>query len=159
MPPRTPTVWTGHPIRDERLRERMDGRHRELTVQAKMRSRSYRRSRAAPDTDEARRLRADFLAALGRLSSFESASQRLARSRHGFDLRMRADDVSRDYFQLWHVVARHGQRDRPLEETEDERLDYFATNLGRLEGIADVLIVVGRNVRLFARPAALATYR
>ena len=156
MPPRTPTVWISHAIRDEHLRARIDGRHRELSVQAKMRARSYRRSRAEPDTDEARRLRADFLAALGRLSSFEWASGRFARIKHGFHVKAQADDLSRDYFRLWQVVARRGRSAGPLEESEDERRDYFATQLGRLEGIADVLIIAGRDVRLLARPAAVA---
>ena len=159
MPPRTPTVWLGHAIRDEKLRERIDARHRELTVQAKMRGRSYRRSRAEPDTEEARRLRADFLAALGRLASFEVSSLRLARSQHGYQMRARAEDLSRDYFKLWTLIARRGIDARPLDESEDERRDYFATQLGRLEGIADLLILAGRDVRLFARPGALTHSR
>lgn len=149
-------MWTSYAIRDERLRERLDARHRELTVHAKVRARSYRRSRAEPDTDEARRLRADFLAALGRLASFEWASGRFARTKHGYHLRAQADDLARDYFRLWQLVARHGRGERPLGESEDERRDYFASQLGRLEGIADVLILAGRDVRLLARPAVVA---
>lgn len=152
MPPRPPTVWTSHAIREERLRERIDARHRELSVQAKVRGRAYRRGRAEPDTEEARRLRGDFLAALGRLASFESSSQRFARTRHGYQVRVHADDLSRDYFRLWQLIARHGSGDHPLEESEDERRDYFASQLGRLEGIADVLILAGRDVRLFGVP-------
>ncbi|MBA2370824.1 MAG: hypothetical protein H0V71_04160, partial [Chloroflexi bacterium] len=41
---------------------------------------------------------------------------------------------------------------RDLAERAAERLDYFATQLGRLEGIADALVVAGRNVRLFPLP-------
>jgi len=155
MPPRTPTVWLGHAIRDERLRERIDSRHRELTVQAKVRGRAYRRARVAADTDDARRLRADFLASLGRLASFESASIRLARSQHGFQMRARADDLTRDYLRLWQLVARRGTGEHPLEESEDERRDYFSTQLGRLEGIADLLSLAGRDVRLFARSTTI----
>ena len=39
-----------------------------------------------------------------------------------------------------------------LGERDAERLDFFATQLGRLEGIADALVVAGRNVRLFPLP-------
>jgi len=39
-----------------------------------------------------------------------------------------------------------------LEERGAERMDYFAMQLGRLEGIADALILAGRNVRLFPLP-------
>ena len=160
MPPRTPTVWTNHAIREERLRERIDARHRELSVHAKVRGRAYRRGRAAPDTEEARRLRVDFLAALGRLASFESSSQRFARTRHGYQVRVHADDLSRDYSRLWQLIARRGSGEHPLDQSEDERRDYFATQLGRLEGIADVLILAGRDVRLFwAPPAPAAAFR
>jgi hypothetical protein len=31
-------------------------------------------------------------------------------------------------------------------------MDFFATQLGRLEGIADALVLAGRNVRLFPLP-------
>ena len=154
MAPRTPTVWTNYAIREERLRERIDARHRELSVQAKVRGRAYRRVRTASDTDEARRLRGDFLAALGRLASFEFASQRFSRTRFGYQVRVHADDLSADYIRLWQLVARRGTGEFPLEQSEDERRDYFATQLGRLEGIADVLILAGRDVRLFGTPNA-----
>ena len=126
MPPRAPVVWTTTAVRSERFRQRIDERHRELSVQAKARGRAYRRSRAVSGSDEAVRLRADFLAALGRLTTFETASVRLARCRYEAQLTVHADDLSRD---------------------------YFATQLGRLEGIADALILAGRHVRLFPLPA------
>jgi hypothetical protein len=63
-----------------------------------------------------------------------------------------ADDLTRDYFELWQLVARRGTDQRDLEERAADRLDYFATQLGRLEGIADALVVAGRNVRLFPLP-------
>ncbi len=152
MPPRAPVIWTTTAVGSERFRQGLDARHRDLSVQAKSRSRSYRRSRGKPGTEEAGKLRADFLAALGRLASFEDASRRLARCRFEFQLVAHADDLSRDYFELWQVIARHGTEQRILEERGVERLDYFATQLGRLEGIADALILSGRNVRLFPLP-------
>jgi len=102
--------------------------------------------------EEIRRLRADFLAALGRLGSFEIAMGRLAQCRYEIQLNERADDLSRDYFQLWHLIARRSGATWPEEEREAERLDYFAMQVGRLEGIADALVVAGRNVRLFPLP-------
>jgi hypothetical protein len=154
MPPRAPIVWTTTAVRSERFRQRLDERHRELTIHAKARGRSYRRSRADPASAEIRRLRADFLAALGRLSSFEIAMGRLAQCRYDLQLTERADDLSRDYFQLWHLIARRSGATWPEEEREAERLDYFAMQVGRLEGIADALVVAGRNVRLFPLPSA-----
>ncbi len=153
MPPRAPVVWTTTAVRSERFRQRLDERHRDLSIQAKARGRTYRRSRGNPASDEVRRLRADFLAALGRLSSFEIAMGRLARCRYDLQLAERADDLSRDYFQLWHLVARRGGGSWPEEERDAERMDYFAMQLGRLEGIADALVLAGRNVRLFPLPA------
>ena len=153
MPPRIPTIWTSYTIREERLRERLDERHRELSVRAKVRGRAYRRGRAAPDTEEARRLREDCLAALGRPAACEGASQRFTRTRFGYQVRVFADDLARDYFRLWQMIARRGMGEHPLDESEDERRDYFASNLGRLEGLADVLILAGRDVRLFGSPA------
>src|SRR5438552_2474590 len=136
----------------ERFHKRLDERHRELSVQAKLRARTYRRSRALPTSEESIRLRADFLAALGRLSSFETASLRLSRCRYTVQLSERADDITRDYFQLWQLIARRGGEEWPLGERDSERMDFFATQLGRLEGIADALVLAGRNVRLFALP-------
>jgi hypothetical protein len=153
MPPRAPVVWTTTAVRSERFRQRIDERHRELSVQAKARGRAYRRSRAVAGSDEAIKLRADFLAALGRLTTFETAGARLARCRYEAQLTVHADDLSRDYFELWQLVARRGAEQSDLETRGAERLDYFATQLGRLEGIADALILAGRNVRLFPLPA------
>lgn len=152
MPPRAPVVWTTIGVRSERFRQRIDERHRELSVQAKARGRAYRRSRALTGSDEAIRLRADFLASLGRLTTFETASVRLARCRYEAQLTVHADDLSRDYFELWQLIARRGSEQSDLDAREAERLDYFATQLGRLEGIADALILAGRNVRLFPLP-------
>ncbi len=151
MAPRAPVIWTTVAVRSERFRQRLDGRHRELTIQAKARGRSYRRSRTAA-TAEAMRLRGDFLAALGRLSAFESASLRLARCRYDAQLTERADDLTREYFRLWQLVARHGLAEWPLDERGAERRDYFAMQLGRLEGMADALVLAGRNVRLVPTP-------
>ena len=153
MPPRAPVVWTTTAVRSERFRQRIDERHRELSVQAKARGRAYRRSRAATGSDEGIRLRADFLAALGRLTTFETASVRLARCRYEAQLTVHADDLSRDYFELWQLIARRGSEQADLDARGAERLDYFATQLGRLEGIADALILAGRHVRLFPLPA------
>ncbi|MDQ2913262.1 MAG: hypothetical protein M3T56_08410 [Chloroflexota bacterium] len=152
MPPRAPVVWATSAVGSERFRQRLDERHRELTVQAKVRGRSYRRSRSAVGSDEVMRRRTDFLASLGRLSSFENAIGRLARCRYDAQLTVTADDLTRDYFELWQVVARRGTDQRDLDERAADRLDYFATQLGRLEGIADALVVAGRNVRLFPLP-------
>ncbi len=152
MPPRSPVIWATSAVGGERFRRRLDERHRELSVQAKLRARTYRRSRALPTSEESQRLRGDFLAALGRLSSFESASLRLSRCRYEVQVNERADDVTRDYFQLWQIIARHSGSEWPLDERDAERLDYFATQLGRLEGLADALTLTGRNVRLFPLP-------
>ncbi len=152
MPPRAPVVWASSAVGSERFRQRLDERHRELTVQAKVRGRTYRRSRSAAGSDEVIRLRTDFLAALGRLSAFEVAIVRLARCRYEAQLTVTADDLTRDYFELWQLVARRGADQHDLDERAAERLDYFATQLGRLEGIADALVVAGRNVRLFPLP-------
>lgn len=152
MPPRAAVVWTSLAVGSERFRQRLDERHRELSVQAKMRSRSYRRSRSTIRSDEVVRLRTDFLASLGRLASFEYALGRLARCRYEAELVVSADDLTRDYFELWQVVARRGADQRDLDERSAERLDYFATQLGRLEGLADALVVAGRNVRSLPLP-------
>ena len=70
---------------------------------------------------------------------------RLARCRYEAQLTVHADDLSRDYFELWQLVARRGSEQADLEARGAERLDYFATQLGRLEGIADALILAGRD--------------
>ena len=124
MPPRAPVIWASTGVGAERFRKRIDERHRELSVQAKLRGRSYRRSRAEAASQEGRRLRGEFLAALGRLSSFETSSLRIMRCRYQVQ----------------------------LNERGAERFDFFATQLGRLEGMADALILAGRNVRLFPLP-------
>lgn len=152
MPPRAPVVWTTTAVRSERFRQRLDERHRELSIFAKARGRTYRRSRAEAASPEGRRLRADFLAALGRLGAFEIAMTRLSQCRYEIQLTERTDDLSRDYFQLWHLIARRSGAQWPEEERNAERLDHFAHQLGRLEGIADALLVAGRNVRLFPLP-------
>src|SRR3989441_10248296 len=148
MPPRAPVVWTTTAVRSERFRQRLDERHRDLSIQAKARGRTYRRSRGKPASDEVRRLRADFLAALGRLSSFEIAMGRLARCRYELQLTERADDLSRDYFQLWHLVARRGGDSWSDEERCAEGLDYFASQLGRLAGLVMRTVLTGSVVRL-----------
>jgi hypothetical protein len=152
MPPRAPVIWATTGVGAERFRKRLDERHRELSVQAKFRSRTYRRARTDVASEEGRRLRGDFLAALGRLSAFESASLRIMRCRYQVQLDERADDLTRDYFQLWQLIARHSGEEWPLDERGAERFDFFATQLGRLEGLADALIIAGRNVRLFPLP-------
>ena len=152
MPPRAPVIWATTGVGAERFRKRLDERHRELSVQAKLRSRTYRRARTDVASEEGRRLRGDFLAALGRLTAFETASLRIMRCRYQVELDERADDLTRDYFQLWQLVARHSGEEWPLDERGAERFDFFATQLGRLEGLADALIIAGRNVRLFPLP-------
>jgi hypothetical protein len=152
MAPRAPVVWTTTGARSERFRQRLDERHRDLTIEAKARGRTYRRSRAEAGSDEARRLRSDFLAALGRLGAFEMAMVRLARCRYDVELTERTDDLWRDYFQLWHFIARRGASSWPEDERGAERMDFFAMQLGRLEGFADALTVAGRNVRLYPLP-------
>ena len=152
MPPRAPVIWATTGVGAERFRKRIDERHRALSVQAKLRSRTYRRSRVRAASEAARRLRGEFLAALGRLSAFEAASLRIMRCRYKVQLDERADDLTRDYFQLWQVIARHSGDEWPLDERGAERFDFFATQLGRLEGLADALILAGRNVRLFPLP-------
>ncbi|HKW77862.1 MAG TPA: hypothetical protein VJQ09_02110, partial [Candidatus Limnocylindria bacterium] len=100
MPPRAPVIWATTGVGAERFRKRIDERHRELSVQAKLRGRTYRRSPKGLAVDEARRLRGEFLAALGRLTAFENASLRIIRCRYHVQLEERADDLTRDYFQL-----------------------------------------------------------
>ncbi|OGO70843.1 MAG: hypothetical protein A3H36_06175 [Chloroflexi bacterium RIFCSPLOWO2_02_FULL_71_16] len=152
MPPRAPVVWTTSPARGERIRRRLDERHRDLSGEAKTRAARYRGSRAARTSSELLALRADFLAALGRLSAFEAASLTLAGCRYELQIRAYADDLSRDYFDLWQLLARRGAEPRSEDERGAERMDYFAVQLGRLEGLADALMIAGRNVRLFPPP-------
>ncbi|HZP95223.1 MAG TPA: hypothetical protein VFC31_02640 [Candidatus Limnocylindria bacterium] len=152
MPPRAPVVWATTGVGAERFRKRIDERHRELSVRAKLRGRTYRRARVEAGSEEGRRLRGEFLAALGRLAAFETASVRILRCRYQVQVDERADDLTRDYFRLWQLIARHSGGEWPLDERGAERFDHFATQLGRLEGMADALILAGRNVRLFPAP-------
>lgn len=152
MPPRAPVVWTTPATRGERIKRRLDDRHRDLSVDAKARAARYRGSRAARTSSEYASLRIDFLAALGRLAAFEAASDSLSRCRFELQLRAYADDISRDYFELWQLLARRGAEPRSEDERAGERLDHFAVQLGRLEGMADALVIAGRNVRLFPPP-------
>lgn len=138
--------------RSDRVRRRLDERHRDLSREAKALGVQYRGSRAAPTSALGIRLRTDFLAALGRLSAFESASLSLSRCRFELQMATYADDLSRDYFQLWQMLARRGSDPRSDEEGAAERKDHFAVQLGRLEGMADALLIAGRNVRLFPPP-------
>src|ERR1700738_5018544 len=69
------------------------------------------------------------------------------------ELAVHADDLSRDYFELWQLIARRGSENSDLDARGAERLDYFATQLGRLEGTGRALILPGRHVRLFPLPA------
>jgi hypothetical protein len=151
MPPRAPVVWTTRATRGERIRRRLDERHRDLSRDARALGARYRGSRAATASAEGVRLRTDFLAALGRLSAFESASLSLSGCRFEVQVAAYADDLSRDYFELWSMLARRGSDPAP-EEGSSERLDQFAVQLGRLEGLADALLIAGRNVRLFPPP-------
>ena len=77
----------------------------------------------------------------------------LLRCRFNTQLAEYSDELTRQYFVLRSVIGRHGQEPRPVDESGWRRLDYFATQLGRLEGIADALVIAGRNVRLFPLPA------
>lgn len=152
MPPRAPVVWTATPTRGERIRQRLDERHRDLTRDARRRGAAYRASRAGATDAETAKLRIDFLNVLGRLSAFEDASLSLSRCRFEIQMRAYADDLSRDYFQLWGMLARRGSEPRPDDPDAAERVDHFAVQLGRLEGMADALLIAGRNVRLFPPP-------
>lgn len=151
MPPRAPVIWTTAPARSDRIRRRLDERHRDLSRDARASGTRYRGSRAGPASPEGARLRIDFLAALGRLAAFESASLSLSRCRQ-IQLSAYADDLTRDYFRLWQMLARRGSEPRADDEGGAERLDHFAVQVGRLEGMADALTIAGRNVRLFPPP-------
>lgn len=122
-----------------------------LSLDAKARGGRYRVSRAGPANSETAKLRTEFLGSLGRLSAFETASLSLWTCRSDLQLRAHADDLARDYFHLWQVLARRGHEASETEPAAD-RLDHFATQLGRLEGLADALVIAGRDVRLFPLP-------
>ena len=152
MPPRAPVVWTTTPKRGERILRKLDERHRDLTRDARRRGDRYRGARAAATDPETLRLRGEFLAALGRLAAFEDASLSLGRCRYDLQVVAYADDLARDYFRLWQHLARRGAEPRSDDEGAAERMDRFAVQLGRLEGLADALTIAGRNVRLFPPP-------
>lgn len=132
---------------------RVDDHHAALTRAALARGYAYRTSRQPRGTDAYLEVRAQFLASLGRLGAFEEASTRLVGCRFNTELAAHADELTRQYFVLRSVIARHGREPRPMDEGGWRRIDYFATQLGRLEGLADALLVAGRNVRLFPLPA------
>ncbi len=124
-----------------------------LTETALARARAYRTGRLPKGADAYLESRAQFLASLGRLSAFEEASTRLVACRFNTQLAAHADELTRQYFALRSVIGRHGLEPRPVDEYGWRRLDYFAAQLGRLEGLADALRIAGRNVRLFPLPA------
>ena len=132
---------------------RVDDHHARLTTAALVRGRAYRSSGLPRGTDAYLEARAQFLASLGRLAAFEEASTRLVRCRFNAQLAAHADELTRQYFVLRSVIARHGLEPRPVDEHGWRRLDYFAAQIGRLEGLADSLVIAGRNVRLFPLPA------
>ncbi len=132
---------------------RLDDHHAALTTAALARGRAYRSTRLERGTDPYLEARAQFLASLGRLAAFEEASTRLAGCRFNTELAAHADELTREYFVLRSVIGRHGREPRPVDEHGWRRLDYFAMQLGRLAGLADALLLAGRNVRLFPLPA------
>jgi hypothetical protein len=132
---------------------RLDEHHLALTRAALDRGSAYRTTPDRRGTDAYLETRARFLASLGRLAAFEESSATLMRCRFNAQLAAHADELTRQYFVLRSVIGRHGQEPRPVDESGWRRLDYFAAQLGRLEGIADALTIAGRNVRLFPLPA------
>ena len=132
---------------------RLDEQHVVLTRAALDLGRAYRTTKDPRGTDGYLETRGRFLASLGRLAAFEEASATLLRCRFNTQLAGHADELTRQYFVLRSVIGRHGREPRPVDESGWRRLDYFATQLGRLEGIADALLIAGRNVRLFPLPA------
>lgn len=154
MPPRAPILHRARPTTpSERFLARLDEHHAQLTRKAQDRSRSYQGARKRQETDEYLAVRAQFLASLGRLAAFEDASTRLGRCRFNGQLAAHTDELTRQYFVLRQVMGRHGVEPRPADEHGWRRLDYFATQLGRLEGLADAIAIAGRNVRRFPLPA------
>ena len=137
----------------ERFRLRLDAQHADLTHAALAHGRTYRTTREARGTDGYLEVRAQFIGSLGRLAAFEEASTRLERCRFNTELAEYADELTREYFVLRSVIGRHGLEPRPVDESGWRRIDYFASQLGRLEGLADALAIAGRNVRLFPLPA------
>ncbi|TMD58094.1 MAG: hypothetical protein E6I87_13395 [Chloroflexi bacterium] len=154
MAPRAPLLHRSRPgAPAERFRVRLDEHHLALTRTALDRGRNYRTTKDPRGSDAYLETRARFLASLGRLAAFEEASTSLMVCRFNTQLAAHSDDLTRQYFVLRSVIGRHGQEPRPVDESGWRRLDYFATQLGRLEGIADALSIAGRNVRLFPLPA------
>jgi len=132
---------------------RLDAHHAELTVTALAYGRRYRTTPEPRGTDGYLEVRAQFIGSLGRLAAFEEASTRLVRCRFNTELAAHADELTRQFFVLRTVIGRHGREPRPVDESGWRRLDYFASQLGRLEGLADALAIAGRNVRFFPLPA------
>ena len=132
---------------------RLDDHHARLTAAALARGRGYRSTRAPRGSDAYLQARAQFVAGLGRLAAFEDASERLVPCRFNSELAAHVDELTRQYFVLRQIIGRHGVEPRPVDEDGWRRLDYFASRIGRLEGLADALLIAGRNVRLFPLPA------
>ena len=154
VPPRAPVLHRSRPgAPADRFRVRLDDHHLALTRAALDRGSTYRTTKEPRGSDAYLETRARFLASLGRLAAFEEASTTLVRCRFNTQLAAHADELTRQYFVLRSVIGRHGQEPRPVDEAGWRRLDYFATQLGRLEGTADALLIAGRNVRLFPLPA------
>ncbi len=152
--PRAPVRHRAGPkVPAERFRARLDARHVLLVRAAQTSARTYRAMRAPKGSDPYLEARARFLAAIARLGSFEGASSYLADCRYNTQLAGRADEVTRQFFVLRQVIGRHGIEPRPIDESGWRRLDYFAAQLGRLEGLADALAIAGRSVRRFPLPA------
>jgi hypothetical protein len=154
VPPRAPVLHRARPTAPaERFRVRLDFHHADLTLIALAYGRTYRTTGEPRGTDGYLEVRAQFVGSLGRLAAFEEASTRLVRCRFNAELAAHADELTRQYFVLRAVIGRHGLESRPVDEGGWRRLDYFASQLGRLEGLADALAIAGRNVRLFPLPA------
>lgn len=152
--PRAPILHRARPSTPpERFHKRLNDRHAALTYMALDRGRAYRMSRGPKESDAYLEVRAQFLLSLGRLGAFEAAMTVLEACQFNTQLAAHADELTRQYFVLRQVVARHGTEPRPIDENGWRRLDYFATQIGRLEGLADALLIAGRNVRRFPLPA------
>ena len=152
--PRAPVLHRARPDAPaERFRVRLDQQHVALTRAALEHGSVYRTTKEPRGSDAYLETRARFLASLGRLAAFEEASTTLMRCRFNTQLAAHADELTRQYFVLRSVIGRHGREPRPVDESGWRRLDYFATQLGRLEGIADAVLIAGRNIRLFPLPA------
>lgn len=131
---------------------RLDRNHAALALTAHARARAYRAMRDGRGSDRYLEVRARFLASLGRLAAFEQASTYVLQCRYDTQLAAYVDELTREFFTLRQVIGRHGIEPRPIDESGWRRLDYFATQIGRLEGVADALVLSGRNVRLYPLP-------